>query len=50
MAFKNLRVFEGVPEEYKDAEKMNIAKVKMDRPVKRVKIGELSNILKYRKV
>jgi large subunit ribosomal protein L13 len=45
-AFKRIKVFEGTPEELKDKEIINIAKVRMDRPIHKVKIGELANILK----
>ncbi|MGC8533144.1 MAG: 50S ribosomal protein L13 [Candidatus Parvarchaeum sp.] len=45
-AFKRIKVYESVPEELKDKEMINIAKVRMDKPIHKVKIGELANILK----
>ena len=45
-AFKMIKVYESVPEELKDKEMVNIAKVRMDKPIHKVKIGELANILK----
>lgn len=45
-AFKRIKIFEGAPEELKDKEIVNIAKVRMDKPIHKVKIGELANILK----
>ncbi|MCL4398871.1 MAG: 50S ribosomal protein L13 [Candidatus Parvarchaeota archaeon] len=45
-AFKRIKVYEAVPEELKGREMVNIAKVRMDKPIHKVKIGELANILK----
>jgi len=45
-AFKRIRVYEAIPEELKDKEMINISKVRMDKPIHKVKIGELANILK----
>ena len=45
-AFRRIKVYEGVPEEYKNKEMIDTAKVKMDRPVHKIKVSELANILK----
>jgi large subunit ribosomal protein L13 len=45
-AFKRIKVYESVPEELKDKEMINIAKLRIDKPIHKVKIGELANILK----
>ena len=45
-AFKRIKVYESVPEELKDKEMVNVAKLRMDKPIHKVKIGELANILK----
>jgi large subunit ribosomal protein L13 len=47
-AFKNVKVFEGLPDELKEKEMVQVAKIRVDRPIHRVKIGELANILKER--
>lgn len=49
-ALRRVKVFEGMPGEYKDKEKLSVANIKTDRPIHKVKIAELSNILKYRKI
>ena len=45
-AFKRIKVYESIPAELKDKEMVNVAKVRMDKPIHKVKIGELANILK----
>ena len=45
-AFRRVKVFDGLPDELKDKEMVQIAKVRMDRPIHKVKVGELANILK----
>lgn len=47
-AFRRVMVFEGVPEEYSGKEAISVGKYRMDIPLHKVKIGELSQILKYR--
>ena len=49
-ALRRVKVFEDVPEEYKDQERLVVARMKTNMPIHNVKISELSNILKYRKV
>jgi large subunit ribosomal protein L13 len=49
-AFRRVKVFADTPEEYKNSEKLVFARVKMDRPIHKVKIAELSNILKYKRL
>lgn len=49
-ALRRVKVFADTPEEYKSKEKLNLAHVKMDKPIHKVKIAELSNILKYREL
>ncbi len=49
-ALRRIKVFADVPDEYKDQEKLIVARMKTGMPVHNVKISELSNILKYRKV
>ncbi len=47
-AFRRIRVYEGLPEEYKNRELVDIAKVRTDRPVHKITVGELANVLKQR--
>ncbi len=49
-ALRRVKVFEDVPEEYKNQEKLVVARMKTGIPIHNVKISELSNILKYKKV
>ncbi len=49
-AFKNVKVFEGLPDELKGKDMIEIAKVRMDRPVHKIKIKELANILKQKEI
>jgi large subunit ribosomal protein L13 len=49
-AFKNIKVFEGLPEEMKGKEIIEMAKVRTDKPVHKIKIKELANILKQRDI
>ncbi len=49
-ALRRVRVYQGVPEELKANPGLTVAKMKMDKPIHKVKIAELSNILKYREV
>ena len=49
-AMRRIKVYENVPEDLKGKEMVEIAKFRQDRPVHKVKIGELSNILKQRRV
>ncbi len=45
-ALKRIKVYDGVPEEFKGKETVSIAKIPEDSVVHRVKISEISNILK----
>ncbi len=45
-AFKKVKVFEDLPEEFKNKEMLQIAKMRIDKPIHKLKIGELANILK----
>jgi large subunit ribosomal protein L13 len=45
-AFKRIKVYDSIPEELKGKDMINIAKVRIDKPIHKVKIGELANILK----
>ncbi|MCL5016860.1 MAG: 50S ribosomal protein L13 [Candidatus Parvarchaeota archaeon] len=47
-AFRRVKVFEGLPEEFKDKEKASAGKYRMDIPLHKVKIAELSQLLKHR--
>ncbi len=49
-AFGKIKVFEGLPEEMKGKDMIEIAKVRIDRPIHKIKIGELANILKERRI
>ncbi len=49
-AMRHITVYEGTPDDLKDKPKEEIAKVRSDRPVHKVKIGELSNILKTKQI
>ncbi len=48
-ALKRIKVYEGLPDELRTQQSIVIAKMKLDKPVHRVKIAELSNILKYKR-
>ena len=50
MAMRRIKVHEDIPDDLKGKEMVEIAKFRQDRPVHKVKIGELSNILKQRRV
>lgn len=45
-AFKRIKVYDGIPEEFKGKEMESIAKLPEDSVVHRVKISEISTILK----
>ena len=49
-AMRRIVVYEGVPDDLKDKPKEEVAKVRLDRPVHRIKMGELSNILKTKQI
>ncbi|EFD92539.1 MAG: Ribosomal protein S9 [Candidatus Parvarchaeum acidophilus ARMAN-5_'5-way FS'] len=45
-AFKRVKVFEDLPEEMKGKDMLEIAKARTDKPIHKIKIRELANILK----
>jgi large subunit ribosomal protein L13 len=49
-AIGRVKVYAGVPEDLKVKESIVVAKMRMDKPVHRLKISELSNILKYKEI
>jgi large subunit ribosomal protein L13 len=49
-ALARIKIFEDLPAEFKDKNIISTAKVRTDKPVHKLKIAELSNILKYKKI
>lgn len=45
-ALKRIKVFAGVPDEYKGKEMASIEKINMEKPIKKLTVGELSKLLK----